>query len=497
MANDKQSQRSNKYNGNKNVVIIGIIVGVLIVAILGTLFIKTNNNKSIKIDYDTYTTVTAKPGQEYTTKDKDGNLYYIKSDGMYCDTDYGQIKVEYHKPLNKFNTYSYTNEALTVTTFDINKDGTYTYTVYYTTGCRDVFTGKYDIAVGVNNAFKALNIKDKQEFTDAFFVDSGAIDPNNLVVLTMNKKSLTSYDENGNPVKYLELDVQWKSGRQLSKIAGLDDDGNEEAYAAFAYDENGIRTSEHSIEDSLTFDFTTEDGAITGRQSADGKNYRFIYDESGKPTAFLMNGALYHYITNQMGDVVGITDADGNLALEYFYDAWGDNFTRAIDQCDFDGEEGGLGAYKLSNANPLTYRGYYFDHAIGMYYLQSRYMNPVVNRFFNADDPDIAKQSKDVPVGMNLFAYCNNDPVNKVDPDGRLSIKTGFSKILNKIQHRIQDYFANLIVKKNGIIRISVTVIAAGLNFIVSMVVAKLVYKGVTSLLNKVVDMSLRSTPGV
>lgn len=197
MANDKQSQRTNKYNGNKNVVIIGIVVGVLIVAILGTLFIKTNNNKSIKIDYDTYTTVTAKPGQEYTTKDKDGNLYYIKSDGMYCDTDYGQIKVEYHKPLNKFNTYSYTNEALTVTTFDINKDGTYTYTVYYTTGCRDVFTGKYDIAVGVNNAFKALNIKDKQEFTDAFFVDSGAIDPNNLVVLTMNKKSLTSYDENG------------------------------------------------------------------------------------------------------------------------------------------------------------------------------------------------------------------------------------------------------------------------------------------------------------
>lgn len=239
----------------------------------------------------------------------------------------------------------------------------------------------------------------------------------------IDENSSLLYDANGNPVKYLELDVQWKSGRQLSKIAGLDDDGNEEAYAAFTYDENGIRTSERSIEDSLTFDFTAEDGAITGRQSADGKNYRFIYDESSKPTAFLMNGALYHYITNQMGDVVGVTDAEGNLALEYFYDAWGDNFTRAIDQCDFDGEEGGLGAYKLSNANPLTYRGYYFDHAIGMYYLQSRYMNPVVNRFFNADDPDIAKQSKDVLVGMNLFAYCNNDPVNNVDITGHISAR--------------------------------------------------------------------------
>ena len=48
-------------------------------------------------------------------------------------------------------------------------------------------------------------------------------------------------------------------------------------------------------------------------------------------------------------------------------------------------------------------------------------MNPVVNRFFNADDPDVAKQSKDVPVGMNLFAYCNNDPVNGVDPTGQAS----------------------------------------------------------------------------
>ena len=196
------------------------------------------------------------------------------------------------------------------------------------------------------------------------------------------------------------------------------DYGNEEAYAAFTYDENGIRTSEQSTEDSLTFDFRTEDGAITGRQSADGKNYRFIYDESGRPTAFMLNGALYHYITNQMGDVVGVTDADGNLALEYFYDAWGDNFTAAPDSCDYDGKTGWDGAYRLYNDNPIKYRGYYFDHTIGLYYLQSRYFHTDINRFFNADDPDIARESKDIPVGMNLFAYCNNDPVNGTDPTG-------------------------------------------------------------------------------
>ena len=234
----------------------------------------------------------------------------------------------------------------------------------------------------------------------------------------IDENSSLLYDANGNPLNYSEAAIHWSAGRQLSKVTALDDDGNEEAYLSFTYDENGIRTSEQSTEPGMSWDFTTEDGVITGRQNDNGKNYRFIYDESGKPTAFLMNGALYHYITNQMGDVVGVTDADGNLALEYFYDAWGDNFTARPDSCDYDGKTGWDGAYKLYNTNPLTYRGYYCDHAIGMYYLQSRYMNPVVNRFFNADDPDIARESKDVPVGMNLFAYCNNDPVNNVDPTG-------------------------------------------------------------------------------
>lgn len=239
-------------------------------------------------------------------------------------------------------------------------------------------------------------------------VNAAAIDENSSLL----------YDANGNPLNYSEAAVRWSAGRQLSKISGVDENGNEEVYASFIYDENGIRTSEQSTEPGMSWDFTTEDGVITGRQNDNGKNYRFIYDESGRPTAFMLNDALYYYITNQMGDVIGVADADGNLALEYYYDAWGDNFTARPNSCDYDGKTNWDGAYRLYNDNPIKYRSYYFDHAIGMYYLQSRYMNPVVNRFFNADDPDIAQQSKDVPVGMNLFAYCNNDPVNGVDPTG-------------------------------------------------------------------------------
>ena len=53
-----------------------------------------------------------------------------------------------------------------------------------------------------------------------------------------------------------------------------------------------------------------------------------------------------------------------------------------------------------------------------VYYLQSRYYNPQWGRFLNADLPEIAQQSKDEINGLNLFAYCCNDPVNNSDPTG-------------------------------------------------------------------------------
>ena len=52
------------------------------------------------------------------------------------------------------------------------------------------------------------------------------------------------------------------------------------------------------------------------------------------------------------------------------------------------------------------------------YYLQSRYYRQQWGRFLNADLPEIAQQSKDEINGLNLFAYCCNDPVNNEDPTG-------------------------------------------------------------------------------
>ena len=101
------------------------------------------------------------------------------------------------------------------------------------------------------------------------------------------------------------------------------------------------------------------------------------------------------------GDVVKLIKADGTVAASYTYDPWGKILTSTGD---------------LANINPLRYRGYYYDTETGLYYLQSRYYDPEIGRFINADS--YASTDATGLLSTNMFAYCENDPVNGSDPNG-------------------------------------------------------------------------------
>ena len=72
-------------------------------------------------------------------------------------------------------------------------------------------------------------------------------------------------------------------------------------------------------------------------------------------------------------------------------------------------------ANTLGKANPLRYRGYVYDDETRLYYLQSRYYDPEIGRFINAD---IYTSTGQGLLGNNMFAYCLNNPVNYVDGTG-------------------------------------------------------------------------------
>lgn len=135
----------------------------------------------------------------------------------------------------------------------------------------------------------------------------------------------------------------------------------------------------------------------------------FQYDANGTPLGFIYNGTQYLYMTNQMGDVISITDAQGNELVEYEYDEWG-----KLISVEAESEE----AQAIAQMNPLRYRGYYYDNKTGYYYLQSRYYDPELGRFISADDfsyIDAIEKSS-----INAYAYCANNPVNFIDPSGHV-----------------------------------------------------------------------------
>ena len=110
---------------------------------------------------------------------------------------------------------------------------------------------------------------------------------------------------------------------------------------------------------------------------------------------------------NSQGDVIGLLDGNANQVVSYTYDAWG-NILSSQCNCSYESN--------LDQINPLRYRGYYYDTETGWYYLQSRYYDPAVKRFINADD-QIDKDANFI--GCNLFCYCANNSVSSRDENGR------------------------------------------------------------------------------
>ena len=135
------------------------------------------------------------------------------------------------------------------------------------------------------------------------------------------------------------------------------------------------------------------------------ENIVFLYDESGIIGMVHTVGTTantYYFQRNLQGDVVAIYDSYGSLKAKYLYDAWGN--------CTISSE---TTSYDVANANPIRYRGYYYDDDTGLYFCNARYYSPKWRRFISPDDTAYLDPAS--VNGLNLYCYCGNDPINIVD----------------------------------------------------------------------------------
>ena len=198
------------------------------------------------------------------------------------------------------------------------------------------------------------------------------------------------------------MSFTWVNGRQLSALQKGD------LNVSYSYNSDGLRVSKtvNGVKTEYVWDGSNLIGQKTGNNVL-----VYLYAADGL-AGFQYNGVNYYYLKNGQGDVVAILDASGNIVAKYAYDAWG----KLLSVTDAAGNDKSADASFIGNINPIRYRSYYYDTETGLYYLQSRYYDPEVGRFVNADD--IMGVNEDI-YAYNLFAYCGNNPVCRADSGGQ------------------------------------------------------------------------------
>ena len=225
-------------------------------------------------------------------------------------------------------------------------------------------------------------------------------------LLSWNGKSY-AYDAGGNPTVLRGMALTWGEGRRLKRIAATAGE------VTFSYDSDGKRVKKTGggIETKYYYNGNTLSGLVrkaANNTEAAKTTVQFVYDTQGKPFMLRVNGKTdYFYLYNGLGDVVGLIDSSNKVVVRYQYNSWG----KATSSEDTSG-------VSLATLNPFRYRKYVYDPETGLYCLGSRYYDPEVGRFVNADDTDVIFAKPQELYHKNLYVYCDNNPVVRRDLQG-------------------------------------------------------------------------------
>lgn len=217
---------------------------------------------------------------------------------------------------------------------------------------------------------------------------------NNLLISANNIKN--EYDEIGNPLKYKNNDL-CLFGRTLKKYGDVN----------YNYDKNGNRIQKKCNGNST--DYYYDNGKIIYEKDKNNIISYIYYNNS--IVGISINGIDYFYLKNAENDVMSIVDTNGNIVVSYLYDPFGNILN--ID---------GILKDSVGKINPIRFKSYYYDSETNLYYLNTRYYDPSCGRFISPDDTIFLIGTYLLNnVSKNLYVYCLNDPVNRIDENGTTS----------------------------------------------------------------------------
>lgn len=204
------------------------------------------------------------------------------------------------------------------------------------------------------------------------------------------------------PTSYRGWSLTWERGVLLSRMRK----GTKSVL--FSYDYGGRRTSKAC--GGADIEYLWSNGQLV--MESDGYDtIAYAWGMAGRVEALVYRGEAYSLVYDIMGNVVAVAKASTNeVVARYEYTPFGAPTVIATnpnmqDDVTF-----------VGNVNPWRFKGYYYDVETSLYYITSRYYDPEIGRFISPDSVDYLDPT--TINGLNLYAYCGNDPVNRVDPTG-------------------------------------------------------------------------------
>jgi RHS repeat-associated protein len=206
-----------------------------------------------------------------------------------------------------------------------------------------------------------------------------------------------TYDLEGERTGAGAASMVWDQAGELTAF----DSGSTSVH--FTYDTLGERETKTvgATTDHFTYDVTNSPSPLILADSV--KSY--VYGPGGLPIEQIANAtsAPTYFTHDQLGSTRLLTGPTGAVVATYTYSAYGTS------------------SHTGTGSTPLMFAGQYSDAETGLYLMGSRYYDPATAQFLSIDPL--------VQLTGESYAYGDDDPVDRIDPTGLLSVGAALSGI--------------------------------------------------------------------